>query len=350
MDNPFLDKENEDIIQFLLEDVFQRSDLDIQILSGDASTRRYFRVLSHTTPFQPVIIMVSGKEDLQDVLSHVECCAFFKRIGFCIPELFESAAESGYLIEEDLGDISLEIVVNSGEHTSDSQKYYSAAIDQIVLLQNSFDDPDVVREFSHALPLRNRFTEQKFFEELKMFYDYFFVRYLNMDIPEREDIEALFYRISEDILMQGLVPTHRDFHSRNLFIKTGRLYVLDFQDARMGPPLYDLVSLVFDPYVRLPARTREALVQEYLRKVYLRTSSSFRKTFDEMFVLCAIQRLLKAVGTYSYMYMARHNSFYLQFITNALRDVDKLMEGRKEFDIIRPFLQRAMKKDWGEVK
>ncbi|MBN1522290.1 MAG: phosphotransferase [Candidatus Aureabacteria bacterium] len=347
INNPFLDKENEDLIKFFQEEVFQRKDLDIHILSGDASTRRYFRVTSDDTSFQSVIIMVSGKENLQDIHSHIECYNFFKQIGFCIPELYEAVPERGYLIEEDVGDTSLEVYMNSGGNSTDFYQYYQKGIAQIVLLQNSFEFPEIVHSFSHSLPLRHRFTEKKFTDELKMFYDYFFVRYLNMDIPEREDIENIFYHISEELLEQGLLPTHRDFHSRNLFIKSGELYVLDFQDARLGPPHYDLVSFIYDPYVRISESTRKRLIGEYKKKVYLSSYTSFNKTFDRMMQLCAIQRLLKAIGTYAFMYLDRHNSFYLQFIVNAIRDLERLMQGKKEFEVILSYLKEAAEKEWG---
>ena len=346
MENPFLEKDADELIQYFLDDVFQRRDLDIRLLSGDASTRRYFRVSCVDPSFQPVIIMISGKDNLQDIHSHIENYNFFKEIGFCIPKLYDVAPEKGYLIEEDVGDTSLEIYMNSGGESGDFYSHYVRAIDQIVLLQNSFEFPEITHSFSHSLPMRNRFTEEKFFEELKMFYDYFLVRYLGMDIPEKQEIESIFYHISEELLEQGLVPTHRDFHSRNLFLKAASVYVLDFQDARLGPPQYDLVSLIYDPYIVLTDRSRKKLIDEYKRKVYLSKSSSFMKNFDRLCRICAIQRLLKAIGTYAFMYLEKHNSFYLQFISPALKDLDKLMDGQEEFNVLHSNLKAALEKEW----
>ena len=123
--------------------------------------------------------------------------------------------------------------------------------------------------------------------------------------------------------------------------------MLDFQDARLGPPQYDLVSLLYDPYVHLSDDTKKQLTEEYKKKVYLGSSSSFLKTFDHLANISAIQRLLKAIGTYSYMYLERHNSFYLQFISNALRDLEKLMEGKEEYAVLLTNLKDAAEKEWG---
>ena len=77
------------------------------------------------------------------------------------------------------------------------------------------------------------------------------------------------------------------------------------------------------------------------------SSSSFMRNFDHLMNLCAIQRLLKAIGTYSYMYLERHNSFYLQFIANAIQDLNKLMEGKEDFAVLLDYLKAAAEKEWG---
>jgi N-acetylmuramate 1-kinase len=343
-DNPFLDKDNEELTSFLTDDVFKRKDINIVTLSGDASTRRYFRVTSEDKAFRHSVVMISGKKNYQDIHSHIETYNFFKKIGFHVPEIYEAAPNKGYIIEEDLGDNSLEFFMNSGSDSGLHPDYYAMAVNMIIRLQNSFDDPDIVHAFSHSLPLRNRFTERKFFQELQMFYDYFFIRYLKMDIAEKEEIENTFYRISEELLDQPLVPTHRDYHSRNLFIKDEKLYVVDFQDARLGPAHYDLVSLVYDPYVHLASPKRKELIEEYRKGVFLKKSSSYMKGFDRLCALCAVQRLLKAIGTYTYMYLDRHNSFYLQFITNALNDISVLIKNSSEFDVLKDHIETASEK------
>jgi len=342
--NPFLDKDNEEVIKYFKEEIFQNQRIDFQIIAGDASARRYFRLTSSDEKFQPVILMVSGNEDMEDIRSHIECYNFFKEIGVNIPEIYEAVVDKGYIVEEDVGDLSLHFFMDSGGASKNFYRYYKNAIDQIALLQNSFEHPEIVHSFSHSLPIRRRFTEEKFYEELKKFFEFYFIRYLNMDIPEREDIENVFYELSKELVEIPLVPTHRDYHSRNLFIKTGNLYVLDFQDARLGPPQYDLVSIVYDPYVRLSDNVRKELIEYYKKKVYFSSTPSFFKNFDNYLVLCAIQRLLKAIGTYAYMYVERHNSFYLQFIFNALRDVENFLGGSKRFSVLKEYLKEARAK------
>ena len=93
---------------------------------------------------------------------------------------------------------------------------------------------------------------------------------------------------------------HRDYHSRNLMLHDGSLYIIDFQDARMGPDTYDLVSLLRDSYVDLTAaagRRADRVFPGAQGRRPRRRSGEFRRRFD----LMALQRNLKALGTFGYM-------------------------------------------------
>ena len=111
---------------------------------------------------------------------------------------------------------------------------------------------------------------------------------------------------------------HRDYHSRNLMLHDGRLYVIDFQDARMGPDTYDLASLLRDSYVDLPEPVVDELIGYFLAlkgdAAGLEAPREFRRRFD----LMALQRNLKALGTFGYQRSTRGNPVYIQYIPRTL--------------------------------
>ena len=94
---------------------------------------------------------------------------------------------------------------------------------------------------------------------------------------------------------------HRDYHSRNLMLHQGRLYMIDFQDARLGPDTYDLVSLLRDSYVDLTEVALNELIAYYLALTGARRRGRVPRRFD----LMALQRNLKALGTFGYQTLAR---------------------------------------------
>ena len=120
---------------------------------------------------------------------------------------------------------------------------------------------------------------------------------------------------------------HRDYHSRNLMLHDETLYVIDFQDARMGPDTYDLASLLRDSYVDLPDAAVDDLIDYFLalsRDPAHRLTddgATFRRRFD----LMALQRNLKALGTFGYQTTTRGNPVYMQYMPRTLTYVKRTL-------------------------
>ena len=128
--------------------------------------------------------------------------------------------------------------------------------------------------------------------------------------------------IVRELASEPRVLCHRDYHSRNLMLCNGDLYIIDFQDARMGPDTYDLVSLLRDSYVDLPQQTVDELIAYFLAvksgvSVESDEADEYRRRFDVM----ALQRNLKALGTFGYQTTARRNPVYIQYIPRTLKYV-----------------------------
>jgi aminoglycoside/choline kinase family phosphotransferase len=132
------------------------------------------------------------------------------------------------------------------------------------------------------------------------------------------------------------VLCHRDYHSRNLMLHEGRLYIIDFQDARMGPDTYDLVSLLRDSYVDFTEPQVEALIAFFLAGSGgpAADPAEFRRRFD----LMAVQRNLKALGTFGYQTLTRANTVYIQYMPRTLRYVRANLERYPRFARLRDLL------------
>jgi aminoglycoside/choline kinase family phosphotransferase len=151
----------------------------------------------------------------------------------------------------------------------------------------------------------------------------------------KDELRREFAVAIEALAAEPRVLCHRDYHSRNLMLHSGELYIIDFQDARMGPDTYDLVSLLRDSYVDLPEETVNQLIAYFLA-VSGRTGEErdFRQRFD----LMALQRNLKALGTFGYQTTARRNPVYIQYIPRTLRHVRKNLEQLPQFGRLRELL------------
>ena len=126
-------------------------------------------------------------------------------------------------------------------------------------------------------------------------------------------VSPFFAALAEALCRQPFRLTHRDYHSRNLMApEGGGICVLDFQDARLGPALYDLASLVFDSYVALPESGRLLLAERFRQGAGSLYSDP--EAFLADLALAGLQRNLKAIGTFAFQKVERNTSRYLRHI------------------------------------
>jgi aminoglycoside/choline kinase family phosphotransferase len=145
--------------------------------------------------------------------------------------------------------------------------------------------------------------------------------------------------IAEELAAEPRVLCHRDYHSRNLMLHDRRLYIIDYQDARMGPDTYDLASLLRDSYVDIPDDRVEDLIRAYLRLGGAKQATpdafaEYRRRFD----LMSVQRNLKALGTFGHQTTARNNPVYIQYIPRTLNYVRTNLERYARFARLRELL------------
>ena len=299
-------------------------------LTGDASDRRYYRVMVPDSP-SIVLSLYSGPFEL-DQLSFANVARLLEQMPVPIPTVIGHAGDLGVLALEDLGDVTLQAhlgAVTPAEHAM----RYRQAVALIATLQKrgaELASPDY-------LPYGIAFDVEKLTWEMDFFTKHFIEAYRGVVIPPaaRDELRRVFGLFIAQLAAEPRVLCHRDYHSRNLMLHHDRLYIIDFQDARMGPDTYDLVSLLRDSYVDLPERTVDELIAYFLAlKGETGSETDFRRRFDTM----ALQRNLKALGTFGYQTTARRNPVYIQYIPRTLRYVRDNLEHLPEFSQLRELL------------
>ena len=292
-------------------------------LTGDASDRRYYRILSPETP--PIVLALYATAFDINSMSFVNVARLLEKMPVPIPRVLGHADDIGVLALEDLGDVTLQAHLGAAL-PSQHAALYRQAVALIATLQRrgaELESPDF-------LPYRIAFDVEKLTWEMEFFTKHFIEAYRGIMISSavREALRAEFSGIIEELAGEARVLCHRDYHSRNLMVHEDRLYIIDFQDARMGPDTYDLVSLLRDSYVDLPEQTVNELIAYFLAvKGETETEPEFRDRFD----LMALQRNLKALGTFGYQTTARRNPVYIQYIPRTLRYVRDNLERHGRF-------------------
>jgi aminoglycoside/choline kinase family phosphotransferase len=292
-----------------------RSARDVRVvpLTGDASDRRYFRLLIPDVASR-VLSLYPGPFDY-DTLSFVNVAGLLSKMPVPIPAIVDHSDDLGVLVLEDLGDVTLQAHLGTAT-PADHAALYRQAVSIIEVLQRRGRE----LESSDYVPYGIAFDVEKLTWELDFFVKHFLQAYRGVTLAEgtRSALRQEFSRVVEALATEPRVLCHRDYHSRNLMLHEGRLYVIDFQDARMGPDTYDLVSLLRDSYLDLSDQAVDDLIAYYLA---LTGRSGQEEEFRERFDLMALQRNLKALGTFGYQTTARRNPVYIQYIPRTLRYV-----------------------------
>ncbi len=327
-----------DRLNTLARDCFGTGVSSLTPLAGDASTRDYVR-LTHTGGIRPSSIgMIMPEPFTKGTLSFIDVQAHLKEIGVRVPEIFEMDEATGIILLEDCGDESLEDVWRSGGWKS-AAPFYDAALDLMALMQGAPAEPAGGRT-----ALTRRFDAQFFTNELHHTRKYAFENLLGTETDARA-LDAAFLELCEEICRIPFRLTHRDYHSRNLMVLNDTVFAIDFQDARMGPATYDLASLVFDSYVDLEEEARARLIERYWETCGHRPFSD-KKEYERALHGTAIQRNLKAIGTFAYQKAVRGSDRYLASIPHTARMVCRHFEKRRDLAGLRtlldPFLHKLL--------
>lgn len=305
-----------DRLTAFLHDHFGPAALVVEPLLGDASTRMYFRIRRNGESF---IAAVYGETFDAKAFTYLDVTNLFQAAGIPVPQVLAVDERRGVVLQQDVGDCRLQDALAAQPEVA-RQVDYDLALRLIVDIQKTTP----AAQAADSSAWRQAFDDEKLFWEMNYFFRNYVERYRRRRLsPEAEaltlgELFALCHRLAR----RPRVVCHRDYHARNLMRHAGRLWVIDHQDARMGPATYDLASLAGDPYAALDADFQAALKERFWRLHTAAFGDRYypsRAHFEWEYQLMLVQRLLKAVGTYAYQFAVRNNPVYLDYIPVALQ-------------------------------
>ncbi len=285
--------------------------INIIKLTGDASTRKYYRIFTSEESF--VVCLDSPLKDGEREYSFLTVQKYFEQNGIRVPKIHDKDSRKGYILEEDLGDLTLLRHLASVESTEKELDYYKKSVDQLLKLHSI---PNIDKDLFNLA-----FDYKKLKDEMDFTFKYFINMFLVQKNIAPEIIQG-FNEICQSIAKEKMVITHRDYHSRNIMIKNDELIVIDFQDARMGVPQYDLASLLEDCYYQISDYNKEQLRKYYWDNMDkdLINQKDYAE-FNQIYIDVAIQRVFKAIGSFSYIYHTRNDHRYLKYIGSAMENL-----------------------------
>lgn len=290
---------------------------DITELPSSGSNRRYFR-LNGT----PALIGVSGTS-IEENKAFIYMAAHFRRKGLPVPEVCACSEDSSLYLQEDLGDTLLFHAIEKGRKSSVFDEGERALLHKTITLLPSiqFAGADGF-DFSRCYP-QPEFNQRSILWDLNYF-KYCFLKATGMEFQE-DRLEDDFQKMS-DVLLRNSSATfmYRDFQSRNVMVKNGEPWFIDFQGGRKGPFYYDVASFLWQAKAKYPEELRNELLNDYIQALrkYIPVDESYFYSQLRHFVLF---RTLQVLGAYGFRGYFEKKPHFIQSVPFAIDNLRQLL-------------------------
>lgn len=303
----------------------------IELLPQSGSSRLYYRV-----NLGNACILAAYNENVAENLAYFSFTRQFLAKGLNVPGILARTEDNRLYLVEDLGNTTLFSLLPAGRTDSDTPggnqfshegltSLYEKVVDHLLRFQGVHD-----LDYSYVFPVEE-FDSTSMEWDLNYF-KYFFVRIAGFSFSEPA-LETDFKAISE--FLNRKPHTHfmyRDFQSRNIMIKDGQPWFIDFQGGRKGPMAYDLVSLLYDAKANLDENLRDHLLGYYCQRAACLYPDFHESDFQKEFMVCQLLRILQAMGAYGLRGFVQKKSLFLKSVPYAIRNISQLLD-RKDFPL-----------------
>ena len=282
-------------------------------LSAGGSRRRYFRLSAEQGPSYIGVIGTDKDENA----AFVAISAHFRKQGLPVPEVFAVSEDGFAYLQEDLGDDILYNAVSEGRRKGDySRRERQLLAEAVALLPDIQFRGAQGLDFSVCYP-QSQFDARNIDFDLNYF-KYCFLKESGMEFNEIS-LQDDFERLKADLLACGGADTFmfRDFQARNVMLRDGKPYFIDFQGGRKGPVYYDVASFLWQASSRFSDEVREELLGVYLQSL-TRYASVDEQDFRDKLRLFVLFRCLQVLGAYGFRGLIERKEYFAQSIPAAL--------------------------------
>lgn len=287
-------------------------DNELILIGAGGSDRKYYRMKNDNS----TAVFVKYKKEDSDFHRHIEYTKFFRKHKIPVPALLDVNNKNMTAVFEDLGDISLYSWLKCPRESIQIEDIYKKVIDILILIHT-----DATRHVSECPLLQGRVFD---YEHFRWESDYFVERFVKqlkgVDIENISALNEELHRLAQKADSYQKTVIHRDFQSQNIMITKGVPRLIDYQGARIGPPAYDIASMLWDPYFRLDEDMRERLLEYYVNQRARISLNEFSKDdFLKSLLLCRLQRHMQALGAYGFLSSVRMKRYFLKHVVEGLR-------------------------------
>jgi aminoglycoside/choline kinase family phosphotransferase len=309
-----------DVLTKLFEQQFHAPPARIEPLQGElgGSGRKIIRLASDKA--SAIGILYGVKEEN---IAFLAFSRHFRRHGLPVPEIYAEDLSQGAYLEQDLGDTTLFEFLSKNRQGESIDSQAVETYRKVVAILPRFQ-VEAGRDLNYEVCYpRGRFDRQSITWDLNYF-KYYFLRLAGIPFNEQE-LEDDFDRLTNFLLSADCQYfMYRDFQSRNIMLRNGQPFFLDYQGGRKGALQYDIASLLYDAKADLPPNLRQQLLDLYIEKLGAFIDLD-REAFLQHYYAYVYVRILQALGAYGFRGFYERKAHFLQSVPYALKNLRWLL-------------------------
>ncbi len=285
----------------------------IFLIGTGGSDRRYYRMRDE----RGSSVLVRFSKDDEDFHRHLAYTDFFRKCGIPVPELLKVEPERMEAEFEDLGDLSLYSWSKCIRPENEVEAIYRKVMDIAVMIHTA-----ATGHVAECPLMGERIFDYDHLRwETRYFMENFVSWIRHMRVKDASLMEGEFHRLAMKVDSFPKTVIHRDLQSQNIMVTRGGIpRLIDYQGARIGPPAYDIASLLWDPYYRLEGRLRERLLDYYIEQIKERSGTDFNEgAFRDTLLSCRLQRHMQALGAYGFLSSVKGKKYFLKHVEEGVR-------------------------------
>jgi len=277
-------------------------------IAGDASFRTFYRLSLNKSS---KIIVLAKKEKYQNLVAYSSINKFLRNNKILTPKLYAHNYPKGIIVIEDFGDLSFYKILLKKKN---KLPIYKKLVDLLLKIQK-IKSKIKIKNINNGSHIIDKYSNKYLFKESNLFFDWYLPLFLSKkkvsNIKKRTN--KILSKLYKKLNFSNSHFVHRDYHAQNLMKVGKKIGVIDSQDALIGNPAYDLVSLIDDVRIKTSIKLKNQIYSYYLKK----TSKIYKnnsKKFLEDFKILSVQRNLKIIGIFSRLFIRDKKKQYLKFI------------------------------------
>ena len=306
-------------------------------ISGDASHRTFYRIILKKSS---KIIVLAKKEKYKNLVAYSAVNKFLINNKILAPKLYTQNFSKGMIVIEDFGNLSFYKILIKKKN-----KFiiYKELVNLLLKIQKIKPKSKIknINKGSHVI---NKYSNKYLFNESNLFFDWYLPLFLSKKKASKIKLKSnkILLKLYNKLNFSNSHFVHRDYHSQNLMKIRKKIGIIDSQDALIGNPAYDLVSLIDDVRIKTTTKLKNQVFNYYLTKT-LKIYKNKPKEFLEDFNILSVQRSLKIIGIFSRLFIRDKKKQYLKYIPYTWKLLNMRMKSEM-FSELKKILNRDIKK------